>query len=140
MSFEFIHDRAIADIAFRAQGKTVQELFQSCAQATIECLADVETVNAAKQLTFEKKEKTIERLLFEVIEEIIYLKDKDAIVFSDVSVEIDEDNKTATVTLHGDDIKPEEQDLLHDIKAVTMHYWRVEKTDEGWEANVVLDI
>lgn len=140
MPYEFLQERAIADVAFRASGKTIQELFQNCAEAVINCLAEPKSVDAAKEITIEKQEDTIERLLFELLEEIIYLKDKDAIVFHDVTVEVDEEQKKAKATLHGDDIKPKKQDLLHDVKAVTMHYWRVEQTDDGWEATVTLDI
>lgn len=140
MAFEYIHDQAIADIAFKATGETVQELFQSCAEAVIECLADVNTVKPEKEIVIEKEEKTIERLLLELLEDIIYYKDKDAMVFHDVTVEVNEEKLKAKATLHGDDIKAEEQDLLHDVKAITMHYWRVDKTDDGWVANVVLDI
>ena len=140
MAHEFIQDRAIADVAFKATGETLNELFQSSAEAVLDSLADTTTVKPEKEIIIEKKAKDIDRLLFELLEEIIFLKDKDAMVFHDVNVDVDESKLTVKATLHGDDIKPEEQDLLHDVKAVTMHYWRVEKTDDGWEANVVLDI
>lgn len=140
MSFEFTPDVAIADVAFTAKGESLQELFQSCADAVINSLAEVETVKPSQDIVIEKKAEDIERLLFELLEEIIFIKDKDAMVFHDVAVKLNEKSITATATLRGDSIKPEEQELLHDVKAVTMHYWRVEKKNGNWVANVVLDI
>ncbi len=140
MTYKFIEDIAIADIAFEATGKDLQELFQSAAEAVIDSFVNTDSVKPAEEIKIEKKAENIDKLLFEFLEEIIFIKDKDAIVFHDVAVEVDEKTITAKATLHGDKINREEQELLHDVKAVTMHYWNVEKTEQGWKANVVLDI
>ncbi|PIN75166.1 hypothetical protein COV18_04415 [Candidatus Woesearchaeota archaeon CG10_big_fil_rev_8_21_14_0_10_37_12] len=140
MPYKFLEDEAIADIAFEAEGKNLNDLFQSAAEATIVSMADPATIknNITKIIT--KKANTIKELLFELIEEIIYLKDKDAIVFHSVTVEVNEEKKTCTATLTGDDINHETQALRNDVKAITMHYYTVEKTTDGWEAHIVLDI
>jgi len=139
MGFEFQDDVAIADIAFQATGKDLSELFTSAAQAVIESLANPKTVKPHISKTIEKKADDVKALLFELLEEIIYLKDKDAMVFHDIKVDVDEEKLTLTATLRGDSIKQDEQELLNDVKAVTMHYYTVEKNKE-WTANVVLDI
>lgn len=140
MPYRFIPDIAIADIAFEATGKTLQELFQSATDALIASFAETSTVKPTTTQEIEVKGEDIDKLLFNLLEEIIFLKDKDAIVFNTATVNVDEDTLTAKATLKGDKINIEEQELLHDVKAVTMHYWQVQKTDKGWKANVVLDI
>ncbi len=139
MPYKFIEDIAIADIAFEATGKDLNELFQSAAQAVIESMANTKTVKPAIKKEIEKKAKDIETLLFEFLEEIVYLKDKDAMVFHDVKVKVDEKEISLKATLTGDEIKPAEQELHQDVKAVTMHQYKVEKNKE-WKARVVLDI
>jgi len=42
--------------------------------------------------------------------------------------------------LEGEAIEPQKHRLIVDVKAVTMHLFRVTKTTQGWEAVVVLDI
>lgn len=140
MPYKYIEDVAIADTAFEATGKTLTELFQSAAEAVIDSMANPETVKPVKTIKFKKKHKELDRLLFETLEEIVYLKDKDAIVFNSVEIKVDEKKMTANIILTADAIKPEEQELRQDVKAVTMHYFLIQKTDQGWKANIVLDI
>lgn len=140
MPYKFIEDIAIADVAFEATGKTLAELFQSAAQATIDSMANTKTVKAIIVKKIKKKAKTIDKLLFEILEEIVYLKDKDAIVFHSVKVKVDEKKLEATAELTADKIQPEKQELHQDVKAVTMHYYLVEKKKDTWKTVVVLDI
>jgi SHS2 domain-containing protein len=140
MPFKFIEDIAIADVAFKATGKNLTELFQSAAQAVVESMANPKTIKPEIAKKIKMKEKDASKLLFNFLEEIIYLKDKDAIVFKEIDVKVDEKKMEVTATLTGDDINPEEQELHQDVKAVTMHYWLVEKKKDGWKAVVVLDI
>ena len=139
MPFKFIEDIAIADVAFEATGKNLKELFESAAKAAIESMADPKTVKSKIKKTFRKKAKDIDGLLFEFLEEIIYLKDKYAMVFRDVKVKVDEKKMTVQAVITGDKIQPEKQELRQDVKAVTMHYYTVEK-NRVWKASVVLDV
>lgn len=140
MPYKFIEDISIADVAFRATGKNLNELFQSAAEAVIESMANPETIKPEIVKKIKKKEKNVERLLFEFLEEIVYLKDKDAIVFHDIEVKVDEKKMEVVATLRGDNIQPEKQELHQDVKAVTMHYYLVEKKEGIWQTTVVLDI
>jgi len=139
MGFQFKEDITTADIAFEANGADLNELFQSAAQAVIETMANPKTIQPNITKDFTKKADDVEKLLFEFLEEIIYLKDKDSMVFHDVTVEVDEQNVSLNATLRGDEIKPDEQELHNDVKAVTMHYYKVEKNHE-WKTTVVLDV
>jgi len=139
MAFRFKEDVTIADVAFEATGKDLTELFQSAAQAVIESMANPQTIKPEITKEFKKKAEDADKLLFEFLEEIVFLKDKDHMVFKDIKVEVDEKNMELTATLRGDEVKPDEQELHQDVKAVTMHYWKVEKNHE-WKAQVVLDI
>jgi SHS2 domain-containing protein len=140
MPFKFIEDISIADVAFKATGKNLTELFQNAAQAVVESMANPKTIKPEIVKKIKMKEKDASKLLFSFLEEIIYLKDKDAIVFKEIEVKVDEKKMEVTATLTGDNINPEKQELHQDVKAVTMHYWLVEKKKNGWEAVVVLDI
>src|SRR3989344_3112781 len=139
MSYKFLTDVAIADTAFEATGRTLTELFQSAAIALMVTLADPKTVKPVIAKVIEIKAETVDKLLFNFLDELVYLKDTDAMVFSKITVTVDEQKLSLLATVKGDTVKPAEQKLGQDIKAVTMHYFRVEKTN-GWKAQVVLDI
>lgn len=139
MPYKFLEHVTHADTAFEATGKTMKELFEAASMAVIESMANPKTIKDAKQVSFEVDGKDVDRLLFNFMEEIVLIKDRDGMVFNSIDIELDEENLKAKGTLHGDEIKPDEQELHQDVKAVTMHYYKVEH-DKDWKARVVLDI
>ena len=73
-----------------------------------------------------------------MLSEIIYIKDTESMVFN--KVENLKLNKDLKLTLIGDKIKPEEQELGNDVKAVTMHKFELKKTKTGFKATIIVDI
>ena len=140
MPYKFIEEVTIADTAIEATGKTLTELFKSSAEAIITSLANPKTIKPAKEKKIKIKADTIDRLLFEFLEELIYLKDKNSIVFNSIEVKVNEKEKIAEAIIKYDKIKKEKQELKQDIKAITMHYFLVQQTKDGWKANFVVDI
>lgn len=139
MAHRFLENITHADIAFEATGKTLSALFKSAAKAVIETMANPKTVKPVRKFEFIKKEDNVERLLFEFLEEIVYLKDKEAAVFHEITVTVNEKTLELKAKLTGDTVNPEKQELHQDVKAVTMHNYKVEKKN-GWKTTIVLDI
>jgi SHS2 domain-containing protein len=53
---------------------------------------------------------------------------------------VDTDGRfSLTAAAWGETIDPSRHELLVDVKAVTLHRFRVEKASRGWEATVILD-
>ena len=40
----------------------------------------------------------------------------------------------------GEKLDPERHEQRADVKAVTLHHFRVEQTEDGWRALVILDV
>ena len=139
--YKFLEDVAIADIAFEAYGKTLNELFENAALAIFELSAEVETIDAVKKIEFELENKKIDNLLYDFLSEILFLKDSKYMVFKHVHVTVNEGKKNKLkAILEGDRINPEVQHLENDIKAITMHMFEVKKEKDNWKATVVVDI
>jgi len=139
MPYKFLEDVTYADVAFEARGKTLSELFRESALALFESMANTKTVKPAIKKEITLNADTIERLLFEFLEEIVVIKDTDVMVFQDLEVAVDDAKKSVHATIRGDKINHTTQELHQDVKAVTMHYFKVQKQKE-WIARVVLDI
>jgi|SRR3989338_8404093 len=139
--YKFLEDIAIADIAYEAYGKGLDELFENCALAIFELSADVKTVDAEEKIEFELENEKIDNLLYDFLSEILFLKDSKYMVFKKVKVAVSEGkiNKLKAV-LEGDTINPEKQHLENDIKAVTMHMFELKKNKDGYIARIVVDI
>lgn len=139
--YRFLEDVAIADIAYEAYGKDLNELFENAAFAIFELSADLKTVEAKKKIEFGLQNEKLDNLLFDFLSEILFLKDSKYMVFKKVKVIIKQNIKfQLNAILEGDAINPQKQQLENDIKAITMHMFEVKKEKNNWKATVVVDI
>ena len=139
--YKFLENVAIADIAYEAYGKSLNELFENAAFAIFELSANLKTINPIKKIKFELENEKIENLLYDFLSEILFLKDSKYMVFKKVKILIKENKQyKLKAVVEGDTINPEKQQLENDIKAITMHMFKIEKTKTGYKATVVVDI
>ncbi|MBI2147186.1 archease [Candidatus Woesearchaeota archaeon] len=144
--YRFLPDIATADIAFDAYGKTLDALFTNAALATCATIANLKTITPRIAKAVKLENKDIERLLFELLEEIIYLKDAELLLFSAAKVAVKKDAESKggayhlTAVLKGEKINHAKHELHNDVKAVTMHLFQIAKARTGYKARVVLDV
>jgi SHS2 domain-containing protein len=143
MPYEYIDEIATADVAFKAWGDTLEEMFISAAEATMNVMVgDLDTIEKKERRTLEVDSDAIDMLLFELLQEIIFFKDADRLLLriSEVRIEEQGNNFTLSAEAYGEELDQEKHDLIVDVKAVTLHRYKVEQTAGGWEAVVILDI
>lgn len=141
MSYKYLEDVAVADIAFEAKGKTLEELFVSCAEALENCMADLKSVRNKERRHLIKKSESADMLLYDFLSELIFLKDTDQILFSKFSIKIKKNkNFELEATMFGEKIDSKRHKLEDDVKAVTMHDYKIEKTKSGFRTQILLDI
>jgi|SRR3989344_7714101 len=136
--FKYLEDIAIADIAFEAYGKTLNELFENAAYAFFDITANPKTIQQKIKKTIRLKNHDVKDLLYNFLSELIFLKDSQQLIFSKIKVDIKNNNIAAV--LFGDKINPKKQELRNDIKAVTLHLFNLEKMKNNYKATVVVDI
>jgi|TARA_Y100000310_G_C20704099_1_gene833170 SHS2 domain-containing protein len=140
--YKILEDKAFADICFEAFGKVYNELFENSALAIFEMAADISNFkpNIKKQVSLEAD--SIENLLYDFLSEILFFKDSEQLLFSDSKVSIQEKENLFSLTaeLSGEKINQKKHSLDNDIKAITMHMFKIEKIKQGYKATVVVDI
>lgn len=141
MPYKFLEDEAIADIAFEATGKTLEEVFELCAQAMFEQTADVDKIEEKVKKIIKLENKDIKQLLYDFLSEIIFIKDTESLIFKRVEVSIKQ-NKTHKLSalLMGEEVNIEKHEPRNDIKAVTMHMFELKKVKDKWKAHVIIDV
>ncbi len=141
-TYKVLEKVAISDAAFEAQGDTLSNLFGACAHALMDTLVDTNTVGNSYKHEIKLQNKDIEKLLYDFLEELIYLKDKEAVVFSACDVDVQEEKGMYTLdaVLNGEKINLKKHKLGQDVKAITLHMFKVEKKGKGYLATFVLDI
>ncbi|MCX7831637.1 MAG: archease [Actinobacteria bacterium] len=77
-------------------------------------------------------------MLFEFLNEIIYLADAKSVVFRSVSVV--EVSEIIKAYLEGEQFNPSKHIIKEQVKAATYHQLVFEKIDKGWFARVIFDV
>jgi SHS2 domain-containing protein len=143
MTFKFIENVSVADVAFEAAGKNLNQLFESCGLATTQTMIkDLKKIALKKSVNIKLKNDNLEQLLNDFMNEIIYIKDAKLLLFRNYKVNIrqKDDRYLLEAKFTGDKINMKKQELLVDVKAATWHMFKVEKTTKGWKAFVILDV
>lgn len=142
MPYKFLEDVAIADIAFSARAGTLGKLFSECAMALEECMVDRDTLRQKKQKTIKISAGNPDKLLFDFLSELVFIKDSKRMLFKKFSCKVSEkgDDYLLHAKCFGEKIVPKRMLLRNDVKAVTRHMFKIQKAKRGWKALVVLDI
>ena len=143
MPYRFLDDVATADVAFEADGKTLEELFLAAAEATMNVMVEnLDSIEPKVNQSISVNEENIEMLLFKFLQEFIFYKDADSLLLRVKDINIREDNQAYHLTAQtaGEEVNLEKHRCNVDVKAVTMHQFKVERTKDGYQARVVLDI
>ena len=141
MPFKYLEEIAIADIAFEAAGKTLEDLFVSCAEAVEDSMVNLKQVKPKIEKTVHLMDENQETLLFKFLNELIFLKDAEGLLFSKFNIKIKHDKKfSLTAEIFGEKIDHKRHELRNDIKAITYHLFSIKKDGQNFKATVVLDI
>lgn len=141
-SFRFLEDIALADIAFEAEGDSIEALFQGVTQALLETMADPQTVAASWERRVVKTDVSLDDLLVEWLSEIVYWKDAAGVVFRGAPLSMTHENGCWKIeaTLIGAPIDHAVQTLRNDVKGITRHLYRLGQEGQIWKARVVVDV
>lgn len=131
-----------ADVLFEAQGSNLNELFEQCALALEDTQVDIKLVKPKKTIKIIGKNKKIDLLLFDFLDDLLFYKDSKLLIFSKFVINIREVNGEYKLTCQafGEKLDHKKHDPKVDVKAITMHLFEVKKTNKGWRAKVLVDI
>ena len=141
--YRYLEEIAMADVAFEAWGATKEETFLAAADATLNTMVEeIETVAPVERRVFSLAADSLDLLLFELLQELVYRKDAERLLLRVRSLRIEESGPgfRLSADAYGETIDPGRHPLLADVKAVTLHRLEVNRTPDGWRAVVVLDV
>jgi SHS2 domain-containing protein len=127
-----------ADIKFRSFGTDLEEVFKNSGIALKEIVYKGKVNNEIKK-KIKVKGNDMENLMYNFLEEFLFLLDSDDFLMSDIlKIEIDGKKFKLKCELVGDKSKNYKTDMH--VKAITYHEMFVKKIKEKWMAQVVVDI
>ena len=135
--FEYLSHTA--DIKFKAYGKNIEEAFINSAEALKEAMTK-DKISAKTRKGIGIMGDDMESLLYNFLEEVIFLLDSENFIISKVeNIIISEENGfSLKCDFLGD--HSENYDFTEHVKAITYHEMKIKKSKEGCEITVVLDV
>ncbi len=127
-----------ADMKFQAYGKSREEAFKNSALALREIITH-DKINSATKKIIKAHGKDNESLLYNFLEEFLFIIDSDNFIISRIDkINIDLEKFELTAIIYGDNIK--KYKAITDVKAITYNSIFVRKIGEGWVCQVVVDV
>jgi SHS2 domain-containing protein len=103
---------------------------------------NIEAIQPRETRKIELSNDKLDMLLFDLLQELIFLKDAERLLLRlrEVQIAESEQNYVVKTTAEGEPLDAERHHQRADVKAVTLHDFSVEQTESGWKARVLLDI
>ena len=130
-----------ADLGLRIRADELDGLFEEAGRALFSVIvANLDEVRPIEEVIFEIEADEHDDLLRDWLGELLYVFHVRHLVFSQFEAAFNIAGTGLTATARGEPIDPERHHLDAEIKAVTYHGLKVEHDDEGWLAEVIVDV
>jgi SHS2 domain-containing protein len=128
-----------ADVGLRVRAADLNELFSDAARGLFAIVADESEGPApASGRRFEIAGSRRDHLLFDWLNELLFVFDTERVLFREFEVEVSPTGLVARAMARPLDLQRDR--LHHEVKAITYHGLRVEPSQCGWLAEVIVDI
>jgi len=143
VAWTFIDELTSADVAFRATGGSLEELFCFSADATAAVMVgDPSALEPRQTRRVSLRAENLEMLLYELLEAVLRLKDTDGLFVrvGGIAISHDAAGWSLDAVLKGEALDTLRHRAGTDVKAVTMYGFSVRREATGWISEVVLDV
>jgi len=128
-----------ADLGLRVRAADLNTLFAEAAAALFSTIVeDPASVVPTQTVAVELANDDTEYLLFDWLKTLLYHFDAEHLLFSRFEVRIDATGLKGTAW--GERLDRSRHELGHEVKAITYHGLRLERTADGYLAEVIVDI
>lgn len=128
-----------ADVGFEAFGSTREETFANAARALFDLIVDLDAIDPGEDITVRVEGADPESVLVNWLSELLYLHDAEGWLFRDFEIQNLQDDSLAAIA-RGEKFQRSRHQVKLQVKAITYHQLALERTPEGWRAQVYVDI
>ncbi len=130
-----------ADLGLRVVGRDLADLFEAAAAGLYDVIvANREDVCPTESESIHLTAETLPDLFLAWLNELIFRSETQHRLYSLFDIEIDESRPRLAATISGEPIDRDRHVLDHEVKAATHHGLVVRRVEDGWLAEVILDI
>ena len=135
--YEFLQHTA--DAGLRVEATTLEALFADAGRGLFSLMvSDARAVHANRTVSFEIGASALDELLYDWLNELVYIFETQSLVLSGFEVVIE--GTALRAKAEAAPLDAERHGLGNEIKAVTYHGLRVKQEKGRWMAEVIVDI
>ncbi len=128
-----------ADLGLRVRAENLEALFSEAALGLLAMMvANPDSVQPVEEVSVNIAADDVDLQLFDWLSELLFQFDTQRMLFCEFDVRIDAGALSAVC--RGEPMDPARHRMDHEVKAVTYHHLIVERTADGWLAEVIVDI
>jgi SHS2 domain-containing protein len=128
-----------ADLGIRVRAPDLDSLLVEAGRALFAAIVEnFESVRSLQRIAIQLPPEDREYLLFDWLKELLYHWDTAHLLFGRFEAHVSDGGLTGSAW--GEPLDLARHALEHEVKAITYHGLRVEQTNEGWLAEVIVDI
>ena len=128
-----------ADVAIRAYGKDLRELFSNAAFGMFNIIADLSGLKKTVSIDVNLEAPSPEELLISWLDEILYSFYTKGIIFFEFDI-VDIADTRISAHAHGRLVGENRNRLKTEIKAATYHDLNIEEKQDGYSVEIIFDV
>ena len=128
-----------ADIGIIAYGADFEELLSNAGLALFSLITDLGSIQDRLHLNLDVRSEDRDSLLVDWLNELIYCFDSKHTLFNRFDIET-MTHTALKATCYGEGFDPNKHRIKTGVKAATYHMLRLDTDDNGYKAQIILDI
>lgn len=134
---DYIDHTGDAGILLRAEN--LRQLFERAAWGMFSVLTNVAEIRLVEETRIQAGANDLPALMLAWLSELNYRHVTEHRLFGKFEIR-DINDRMIVAEVSGEAIDPDRHTIFTEIKAVTFHGLRLEKSDNGWEAQIIFDL
>jgi SHS2 domain-containing protein len=139
MSYNYPEGGPTADLLVEATGRTLGEAFSQITLGMFNMMTPISGIKEKEDFSLETEGWDLENLLFNLMDEFLFINDVEFLVPKTVNISIDHEKIKAIAKCKGERFSASTHEVGIQIKAVTYHMMKIEETKDGWYVRMVFD-
>lgn len=128
-----------ADLGIEVYGEGLQELFSNAGFALFDIMTDISRVRETTEKFITVEGNDLEQLMVNWLNDLLYLFDVEGLLFKRFEVQEVADNHLKALVV-GECYDPDRHIMETAVKAATYHQIQVVKENNGWRAQIIIDL
>jgi SHS2 domain-containing protein len=128
-----------SDIKVEIYGADLPELFTNAATCLFDLILDLGKVQETQSVPVSLESADLSELFLDWLRELLFLFSAHSLAIRRVEIGSIEPTKVQAAVF-GEEFDQERHGLKVEVKTPTYHEYRIDKTDEGYRATVILDV